>query len=43
MQFGYSENIPKISSVDQDKTAFKSGLREGDIILEVNKKKSKLQ
>ncbi len=41
MQFGYSENIPKISSVDQDKTAFKSGLREGDIILEVNKKKIK--
>ena len=37
--FGYSENIPRISFVDKEKSAFKVGLREGDTIIEVNKQK----
>ncbi len=36
--YGYSENIPKISYIDRDKSAYKAGLREGDTIIEVNKK-----
>ena len=37
--YGYSENIPKISYIDQEKSAYKSGLREGDTIIEVNNQK----
>ena len=37
--YGYSENIPRISFVDKDMSAFKVGLREGDTIIEVNKQK----
>ena len=37
--YGYSENIPKISSVDHEKSAYKAGLREGDTIIGVNNQK----
>ncbi len=40
-QFGYSTNIPKISYIDENKTAFEAGLREGDFIIEADNEKLK--
>ena len=37
----FGNNIPKISYIDQDKSAYKAGLREGDTIIEVNKQQIK--
>ncbi len=36
--YGFSENTPKISYIDESKSAYKAGLRTNDIIIEVNDK-----
>ncbi len=35
-QYGFTENTPQISYIDESKSAFEAGLRKNDIIIEIN-------